>query len=218
MNTLENDLRKANAKLLIYSQNYYESMQQKTKLLAKLSEKLDLVGATFQYDVIQTYAEQGKAIKTSDFSLAITNLFANSNQPIHILEYYETLGDYVNKYFNAEQTFLKNTHLFKEYFEARANLGILYQYSFILNDSTNTQSISFTSLNQYAQLSDSNKHLPIYIKQEQSYTPYNTSHIVNENNYSNFYKLNKNDGVVAITDDTEEYHTFSDKTRYFERV
>lgn len=218
MRLLENNLRKTNAKLLLYSQLYYKSIQQRTEILSKLSAKLDMVGATFQSDILNPYFEDGRTTKTTDFTLAISDLFANSTEPISLLGYYEILSDYVNKYFNAEQTFLKNMHLFRDYFNSKANLGILYKYTFMLpnQDSSNIQ-ISFTTPNQYVSLSEKNQHYPIYEKVDDGYQIYNRDNIVTSDTVGRFHYLDPEaDKMIEIKDTTPQYHTFNDKQQYFE--
>lgn len=218
MNEFENELRKANAKLLLYSQLYYKAIQTRTEIIGKLSSKIDLVGATFQADILNPYLEDGRVIKTTDFTLAMSDLFANSTQPISLLNYYELLTDYVNKYFNAEQTFLKNMYLFRSCFESKANLGILYKYSFELplNQTGNIQ-VSFTMPNQYISLTETNSHYPIYEKQDDVYISYDKENIVQSSNIKEFYYLDPYaDGFTQITTKTPQYYGFNDEQQYFE--
>jgi len=128
MTIFEDKLRKANAKLLLYSQLYYNSIQMKTQIMAKLSSKLDLVGATFQSDLVHPYQTDGRVKKTSDFQLSLSDLFSNKNNPVELIDYHITLADYVNKYVSAEQMFLKNMYLFREYFYQPCGLNTLYEY------------------------------------------------------------------------------------------
>ena len=218
MHLLENNLRKTNAKLLLYSQLYYQSIQNRTTILANLSAKLDMVGATFQSDILNPYFEDGRITKTTDFTLAISDLFANTTEPISLLGYYETLSDYVNKYFNAEQTFLKNMHLFRDYFNSKANLGILYKYTFTLPNQDNKDiQISFTTPNQYVTLNEKNQHYPIYEKVDGVYQIYNKDNIVTSDTIGRFHYLDPEaDNMKEIKNNTPEYHTFNDKQQYFE--
>lgn len=221
MRLLENNLRKANAKLLVYSQEYYTSLQKRTTILSNLSAKLDMVGAIFQSDILNPYFEDGRITKTTDFTTAISDLFANSDEATPLLGYYEVLSDYVNKYFNAEQTFLKNMHLFRDYFNSKANLGTLYKYTFTLpdqedNDDNNIQ-ISFTMPNQYVSLSEKNQHYPIYEKVDNGYQIYNRDNIVTSDIIGRFHYLDPEaDNMTEIKSNTPQYHTFNDKQQYFE--
>jgi hypothetical protein len=127
---------------------------------------------------------------------------------------------YVNKYFNAEQAFLKNMYLFRNYFESKANLGTLYTYNFELPDQSNNNiQISFTTPNQYISLTEDNSHYPIYEKQDDAYVIYNRDNIVQDSNITRFHYLNPSaDGMTEITNTDPEYHCFSDKQQYFELV
>lgn len=224
MHLLENNLRKVNAKLLLYSQLYYQSLQSRTTIISNLSAKLDMVGATFQSDILNPYFEDGRITKTTDFVLAISDLFANSVEPVSLLGYYEIFSDYVNKYFNAEQTFLKNMHLFRDYFNSKANLGMLYTYTFTLDNQDNNQDdndndvqISFTTPNQYISLNEKNKHYPIYEKVDNEYQIYNKNNIVTSDTINRFHYLDPEaDHMICIKDDKPQYHTFNDKQQYFE--
>jgi hypothetical protein len=217
---LQNNLRKANAKLLLYSQLYYQAIQNKTKVIANLSAKIDKVGATFQADLINPFMTDGRAKETTEFSLAMSDLFENTHEPVKLITYYETLTDYVNKYFNAEQTFLKNMYLFREYFEAKSNLESLYSYTFTLKQKdAYDRIITFSSPNQYNKLTDANKHNPIYTKQDDTYLPYDKSIILNELNYKTdgLYYLNPASSGKTLIEETDvQYYGYSDDMTYYE--
>jgi hypothetical protein len=129
MHVFENDLRKANAKLLLYSQSYYNALQSKTKILANLSSQLDMIGATFNADLVKPFQIDGRTKATTDFMLAMSDLLSNKNMEVELLDYHKVLADYINKYFNSEQTFLKNIFLFRKYFYEPCDAGKLYSYT-----------------------------------------------------------------------------------------
>lgn len=218
MQLLQNKLRKANAKLLYYSQEYYKAIQSKTIILGELSSKLDLIGATFQADVINPYLEDGRVTKTTDFVLSMSDLWSNSKQEVSLLNYYETLTDYVNKYHNAEQTFLKNMYLFNDYFNSTTNFGTLYTYAFTLPDQDGKDiQISFTTPTQYKSLNKDNKHYPIYEKVADGYQLYNRNNIVDDNNINRFCYLDPYAiGMTEITAITPQYIGFNEDQKYFE--
>jgi hypothetical protein len=217
---LENDLRKVNAKLLLYSQLYYQAIQNKTKIISDLANKIDMVGAIFQADFISAYQNDGRSRLNSNLSLAFSDLFTNSDEPIHFINYYETLGDYVNKYFSAEQSFLKNMCMFKEYFNAQTSLGLLYEYTFsIPEDQDGDSVISFSKPNQFTHLTIENQNYPIYKKENDNYLEYNRNNIITLNNCQNgsFYYLgNTIEDKVVITDQTPEYFGYSEEQTYYE--
>lgn len=217
LNIIQNDLRKANAKLLLYTQLYYQAIQTRTKIMANLSAKLDKVGAVFQADLINPFMINGRANTTTEFSLAMSDLFANSTDTVKLINYYEILSDYVNKYFNAEQNFLKNMYLFREYFDAKSNLGTVYNYSFSIStpEIAKNKIITFTNPNIYLKLTKDNQHNPIYIKQDNVYLLYDRNTIINAKNYQNvnlYYFDPKSDNKVEIT----EGSIYSDKQTYYE--
>lgn len=217
LDTLQNDLRKANAKLLLYTQLYYQAIQTKTKIMANLSAKLDKIGAVFQADLINPFMLNGRANATTEFSLAMSDLFASSTETIRLLNYYETLSDYVNKYLNSEQSFLKNMYLFREYFNANSNLGTLYNYSFsISNPNIETNKIvTFTNPNTYLKLTIDNQHSPIYEKQGNVYLPYDKNTIITSKNYKSpdlYYFNPKSDKKTRI----DAGSTYSSEQTYYE--
>jgi hypothetical protein len=222
MQLLENDLRKANAKLLLYSQLYYQAIQNKTKIIANLSAKIDKVGAVFQADLINPFMLDGRAKETTEFNLALSDLFANSSEPIKLITYYETLSDYVNKYFNAEQTFLKNMYLFRDYFESKSNLGTLYSYYFTLsqeNEGASTTVVTFSTPERYAKLTSSNQYNTIYEKQDEVYILYDKNEIINKDNYNNnniYYLDPLSDNKKEINNNTPEYLGYNDEQVYYE--
>jgi hypothetical protein len=151
----------------------------------------------------------------------MSDLFENSAEPIRLLTYYETLSDYVNKYFTAEQTFLKNMYLFREYFESKSALGTLYSYDFtLLNSQLNdNQIISFTTPNNYTKLTKENSFNPIYEKQDQAYILYDKNEILTDKNYKKhgFYYLDpQSSGKILIEEQTTKYHGYSDSQVYYE--
>jgi hypothetical protein len=216
MNLLQNKLRKANAKLLLYSQLYYQALQNKTKLLGDLSAKIDLVGATFKADLANPYQRDGLVKQTTDFVLAMGDLFANSNESVGLIEYYNTISDYVNKYFNAEQSFLKNMYLFQDYFNTKTDINSLYEYIFTIKEQKNTEGkkqdyqIAFFALGSYVQLTANNAYYPIYIKKDQSYIPYNSNLLLSKQNYlsGDFYYMDSDaKDKIRIDKNSEGYYS-----------
>lgn len=232
MQILENNLRKTNAKLLLYSQLYYQAIQNKTKILANLSSKIDLVGATFQADFINPFMSQGKITKTTDFELALSDLFSNSTEPTNLITYYETLTDYVNKYINAEQTFLKNMYLFREYFESYTNFGTLHEYWFTLPKPKDDDNIviSFSSPNKLLALVDNideyysfklveknTSYQPMFHKQEDTYIPIDKNKIITEDNYNQGYYYLDGDNKRSIDSTWKQNRYYSKDQTYYEK-
>jgi hypothetical protein len=218
MSQLENNLRKANAKLLLQTQSYYKAMQKRTEILSDLSSKIDLVGSVFHGDILSAFLDDGKFLKTTDFTLAMSSLLSNSNEASLLLNYYETLSDYVNKYFNAEQTFLKNMMLFDEYFNSKANLGELYTYNFTIpNQGGLDKQISFQEPVDYLPLSPGTSHYPIYELVDGKYEEYPKNNIVTQDNLDRFYFLVADDSTMEKIDaETIQHQKFNIKQQYFE--
>lgn len=227
MYIFENDLRKANAKLLVYSQLYYTAMQSKTKVMADLSAKLDMVGATFQSDLIRPFQTDGRVKETTDFQLAFSDLFSNKSTAVELIDYYTTLADYVNKYFSSEQTFLKNMYLFRQYFYESCGFNTLYEYRYNLLENENTDATgeykySFTSkLNDYSEkLSENNYHKDLFIKTEENdkivYIPFDKNHIVDNFKNEKYYYLNPRNKYKWIKEHKNEYLGWNHEAVYYE--
>lgn len=131
---LQDDLRIQNGRLLLYSKQYYESLHQKTQILANITNDLDSLGAAFNADVINAFATDGSVKDYSYFRNAYNSMIANyykTSKTVAILNYDELMTDYFNKYFKAQQRFLKNIYSFKQFFEspsAYGNNSTLYRH------------------------------------------------------------------------------------------
>lgn len=110
------DLRKINGKLLCYSAAYYNAMHNKTQVLANLINNFESMGAACQAAIITPYESTGVVSDFSYFTSAYNQIYTTNrinNTPL--FNYYETRTDYFNKYFNAQQRFLRNVYLFKDF-------------------------------------------------------------------------------------------------------
>ena len=117
MDFLVNDIRIINGQLMASSSSYYQALHQQTKVLADLQSKLDMVGAECQSAIINPYAETGTVTDISRFDLSYRSLFqANNSQQNSLLNYAQELSNTFDKFFKAEQRFLKNTYNFRQYF------------------------------------------------------------------------------------------------------
>lgn len=225
LSIFENDLRKANAKVLLYSQLYYQSIQAKTKILSTLSSKIDLVGATFNAELIKPFQTDGRVKTTTDFVLAMSDLFKNNIQTVELIDYHETLGDYINKYFNAEQSFLKNIYLFRQYFYEGCGLGNLYNYKWELAAPNNDTQVYYSfenQFNKYIKLTTSNFNKNIFIQttdanQHKQYTPFDKNKLVTMDNYTTHYYLDPFvDNYVLISNDKPQYQGWNKEATYYE--
>lgn len=220
MKILENDLREVNSKLLLYSQLYYQELQNKTKIIAGLSSKIDMVGAIFQADLINPFQLDGRTSSTKKFETALSDLFTNTEEPTKLITYYETLTDYVNKYIGAEQTFLKNMYLFKEYFNSKTDFNVLYTYNFtFINKEKGEIALSFSSLNDYVLLTNKNINnvTPLYKKEDGIYVPF-AEPVVDKDNYKQYYYIDSTSNKVEITlENLEKYEGYSKDQTYYEK-
>lgn len=124
-NLFNNKLRIINGQLLWYSQAHYNAIHYQTKLIADLTSKLDLLGATFEADFISPLADHGAlATDISDFTNAYNNIFSSLHpgEGKSLINLDDLKEEYATKYFNAQQRFLKNLYNFRDYFEQRNNL------------------------------------------------------------------------------------------------
>lgn len=115
-NIIYNDLRKINGKLLCYSAAYYNAMHDKTQILANLTNNFESMGAACQAAIITPYEKTGVVPDFSYFTSAYNQTFAlpKANNTL-LFNYNETRTEYFNKYFNAQQRFLKNVYLFRDF-------------------------------------------------------------------------------------------------------
>ena len=118
-NFINNNVRIINGQLMAHSQAYYTALHKQTATLAELTNQLDLLGATCQADILTPYATLGKVKDSSQFINAYNNFFRTFDafKPIQLLNRTELLSNYLSKYFNADQRFLKNIKNFRDYFE-----------------------------------------------------------------------------------------------------
>ena len=123
MNIFTNELRIINGHLMVYAQQYYAALHHQTQIMADLTAKIDALGATFNAEMLYYYTHN-KSIPDvpKDFQTAYDLLFNVPNTYTKeklLLNYNELLADYVNKYIDAEQRFLKNCYNFRKFFNER---------------------------------------------------------------------------------------------------
>jgi len=119
-NTLNNDLRIVNGKLLLYSNEYYAAVRKKTNTIAKLTQQLDSLGAAAQGDLIDPFARVGSIQDSqffeSSYKTAFGNIGNSEKQPL--IGFDDLITYYGNKYFESRQKFLKNIYNFRNFFNA----------------------------------------------------------------------------------------------------
>ena len=241
----QNDLRKTNSKLLLYSQLYYQALQNKTKELANLESRIDRVGATFNADFLQPVTDN-KPYESTDFILAYSDLTSQlaGTEKINLIDYEKTMSDYITKYINAEQTFLKNMYLFRKYFNEKVNKTTLNEYviSLIQPESPieGDRIISFAQPETYVRVGQNNitvnnLGLPIEALYREvvneddtkTYTAISNDDIMSQDKIGdkNLYYLTELNSMYRIhTDETrgseyplvERHHQYNKDTEYFE--
>ena len=203
--TINNNLRKVNGQLMQYTKSYYDALHSRTKDIAELTNSLDLLGAEMEASIYSPYSKEGD-IKESDFESVYNTynaIWIPQQEPKTILNYGELMTEYFNKYFSAQQRFLKNIYNFRNYWDKPigfAGTGI-YENKVIIENMTSVESpniVLFGDLTWKKIDSDSSSNFNLYKTGELgSKIPvvnlYSDSYnfekidIINEYNYTNFY-------------------------------
>ncbi|MCR4660579.1 MAG: hypothetical protein K5765_01100 [Clostridia bacterium] len=134
-NTINNELRQVNGKLIFYTNAYYNALHYQTTEMANLLNSLEGLSAIFNSSVIKTYEQQGSITKLQQFENSYNTIFFSTNflnNKHELLNYDNIYSDYVNKYISAKQRFLKNILAFQEYFND--NISIFRPNSAICED------------------------------------------------------------------------------------
>lgn len=160
-NLFNNKLRIINGQLLWYSQAHYNALHYQTKLIADLTNKLDLLGATFESDFISPLTDHGSlATDISDFTSAYNNIFGNLHTGTDktLINLEDLKEEYATKYFNAQQRFLKNIYNFRNYFEQTNGLyqKNIYEHTLQISSANNNKVYSFDTISWKAVDSDFN--------------------------------------------------------------
>lgn len=228
---LKNDLRIINGQLLLYTRSYYEAIHKKTEFISKLLGDLDTLGAAFQADVVNPYLEHGHIDNIDYFDEAYKTFFSNylsATTPTPIINYNELLTEYFNKYYKAQQRFLKNIYNFRTYFNTLIDWGSkskLYEYNIEIikpdkNNYVTFQNNQFISLHKkdqsgnfifnkyntntlkpFVQIFDSDKKTPL--------------EVVHKDNYTNFYYPNEQQGSFTQNNGSEGYNP---NKKYYRRL
>ena len=230
---LRNDLRIINGQLLLATSSYYEAIHTKTKVLSEVINDLDSLGASFNSDVISSYMNNGSVDDIKYFKEAYDTLVAkyySSVTSTPLANYDDILTEYLNKYFKAQQRYLKNVYNFKTYFNSPFAWGSenskLYKYTIQItipeNTARNTESeLRYVNLsnNQFS-IVDSNFELYNNITGEpytQIFDSNKTSivEIVDSTNYKDYFTPLIEEGSLERCGEKDGYHR--EKT-YYRRV
>ncbi len=152
MDKLNNSLRIANGQLLSYTKSYYEAIRQKANIIADLNNSFDSLGAAWNSDINTVISEKGQlpnlknqnnqSNPTQYFDTAYNTVFnAKPKVPTFLLNRDSLITEYFNKYFLAEQRFLKNIRTFKNYFESPVDTHLkgLYTTEFNIRNTTDSK-------------------------------------------------------------------------------
>ena len=124
LNLLYNKLRIINGRLLCYSKAYYTALHNKTQILAEITNDFDSLGAACQAAIVTPYETKGTVKDITYFNSAYNHAFiATEARPGLMFQISETLTSYFNKYFNAQQRFLKNIYTFRKFWEAPVSIA-----------------------------------------------------------------------------------------------
>ena len=193
MNRITNDLRKINGQLLCYAQEYYKAIQVKTTILAELETAAETLHAELEAEGISKYASSGATNDLKEFLWKNAELSRKYSSTNELYGAREIQNNYLNKYFQSQQRFLKNIYKFREYFNSPAGESVTYynKYTFtIQKESGNYISFSpngFISCKNFG-VSDLNSNMVFYKKENKDgVDTYSTTPVITNNNYKEFY-------------------------------
>lgn len=162
MKWLMDDLRIINGQLICYADTYYHALASRVKIQSEIETSLDQLGAVFEADVIQAYTSNAAAsFNLSTFESTYQSIFnkQSSTKKDTILNLNDLISDLFNKYFNAEQRFLKNMYDFRTYFENRnifslTNDTILMDVNYSLINDSNKYLFTFNNRTQWSAVTE----------------------------------------------------------------
>lgn len=162
MKWLVDDLRIINGQLICYADTYYHALADRVKIQSKIETSLDQLGAVFEADVIQAYtSDAATSFNLSTFESTYQSIFnkQSSTKKDAILNLNDLISDLFNKYFNAEQRFLKNMYDFRTYFENRnifslTNDTILMDVNYSLINDSNKYLFTFNNRTQWSAVTE----------------------------------------------------------------
>lgn len=182
INTLQNKMRVLNGKILAYSDIYFKAMQDKVDNINKILIDFDAFGGTVQENIITPIEISGSLLAggktladmTTDFNRSYNQYYSKTKSTTPIIDYDKTITEYFNKYFNAQQGFLKHLYEFKEYFNKPvAQTGYINKYYYTITPvqeegSGNNLNLSFATDNTLVSLAslENTPRYNYYVKNE----------------------------------------------------
>lgn len=210
MSKINNDLRIVNGQLLCYAKEYYNSLKTKVELIADLENYAENLHAELEAEGITPYGKTGSTNKLSNFITQYSSLNTLYKNQQEIYGASEIQNDYFNKYFKAQQRFLKNIYEFIRYFNTpvSSKLKSLHEYSLeLIPKASNSNYFTFNTTGLTLAQTPANPNLSYYIK-EGSGENYKQIAVVHKGNYKDFYinQLSTSE-LVSVTDSfaTKEY-------------
>ena len=218
-----NNLRQINGRLIYLADSYYKALSEKTKFLAQLDERVTNLGAKFTAEFLQPYLNQ-KQIReedVQDFLLDYRTLYAVSESRTSLFNYDEIYTEYLNKYLNAEQRFLKNIYDFREYWNAPVSIEgakKIYQYKIDLSQMEGYEGYSFNNIKtdasqlkvkeDYDENTSQPKKIIFSVKTDQPIIIVNNNETDNVNYYKNFKwaKYAENDFIPCNADNHNQQY------------
>ena len=213
-----NNLRQINGRLIYLADSYYKALSEKTKFLAQLDERVTNLGAKFTAEFLQPYLNQ-KQIReedVQDFLLDYRTLYAVPESRTSLFNYDEIYTEYLNKYLNAEQRFLKNMYDFREYWNAPVSIeGATTLYKYTVNVSSD---YSFTRIKtdasqlkvkeDYDENTSQPKKIIFSVKTDQPIIIVNNNETDNVNYYKNFKwaKYAENDFIPCTAENHNQQY------------
>ena len=231
LSILSNQMRIINSKLLVYSTDYYNALHKQTQILSNITNSIDSLGAAFHADVVNTYARNGVVKDITTFKTKYNEIFNDNYIPQSLLSYENLLTDYGNKYFNAQQRFLKNIYLFRKYWDAPSSYGnqnsAIYTDTFKIESGTQTKetlAISFDD-SQWDLVSDYKN----FTYKDANDTPLvslyygdnlyaEVTDVVDKRNYQQYYVADDDNKSFITKSDNALDNIYSDNIKYYDEV
>jgi hypothetical protein len=194
MSIINDQLRIINGQLLCYAQEYYKALQTKVELLAELETSAETLHAELNAEGIVPYEQDGAAGSLTDFISKAQELNQKYKNNNFLYGAREIQNDYLNKYFKAQQRFLKNIYQFREYFNAPAGESTIYynKYTFTLTPLEDSED-RYLSFSPKGFISTSTSNIPLspnmnfYTKESKNDADvYSPISVVTNSNFSNF--------------------------------
>lgn len=219
-NCINNELRLVNGKLIFYTNAYYNALHYQTTEMANLLNSLESLGAIFNNNVINTYANNGAISNIMQFDNAYKTIFCASNfltNKHELLNFDNIYSDYINKYISAQQRFLKNIYYFQQYFNEnisifRPNSAVCEDIITITNKSDSPYYYSFNKNNNWLKVSlnfnlynfQEKPNVPIYLRQDGIYSQVE---IVDASNYQSYdYAQIEVDNNYNLIEEQEDFN------------